>query len=81
MWLQYLIGAAVLIGLDYCVSVMIGYRTRILTRKTDRTAESMYDDYADSIRQQRKYAAEHGGEWRDGEGTRQPDNAGRRSPS
>jgi hypothetical protein len=41
----------------------------------------MYDDYADSIRQQRKYAAEHGGEWRDGEGTRQPDNAGRRSPS
>jgi hypothetical protein len=42
--------------------------TRALNRRTSRTAESLYPNYADSPRQQRRYAREHGGKWRDHEG-------------
>lgn len=38
---------------------------RTLNRRTTRTAEDMYDQYADSPRKQRRYAREHGGERRD----------------
>jgi hypothetical protein len=38
-------------------------------RKNTRTAEDLYPLYADSIRKQRKYAKEHGGQWRDDEGS------------
>ena len=37
-------------------------------RNIGNTAESMYANYADSIQKQRKYAREHGGQWRDDEG-------------
>ncbi|HUK72133.1 MAG TPA: hypothetical protein VLW50_25750 [Streptosporangiaceae bacterium] len=30
--------------------------------------ESIHDKYADSPRKQRRYATEHGGEWRDDDG-------------
>ena len=44
-----------------------------LTRNTDRTADDLYSSYADSPRkQQRKYAREHGGQWRDHEGSKAP---------
>jgi len=43
---------------------MVGFRTRYLTHRTDRTAEDMYRDYADSPRKRRRYARRHGGEWR-----------------
>jgi hypothetical protein len=33
-----------------------GFTTRFLSSRTDRTAESMYGDYADSLRKQRRYA-------------------------
>jgi hypothetical protein len=46
---------------------IVGFRTRTLTRKTDRTAEDLYPDYADSVRKQRRYAREHGGYWHDDE--------------
>lgn len=46
---------------------LVGFRTKSLTRKTARTAENLYPDYADTPRQQRRYAREHGGEWRDGD--------------
>ena len=46
---------------------MVGIRTRILTRKTYRTAEDIYPNYADSERKQRQYAREHGGQWHDDE--------------
>jgi hypothetical protein len=39
-----------------------------LARKTSRTAENMYDDYADTPRQQPRYARQHGGQWRDDPG-------------
>ena len=70
MWWQYIVIAAVLILVVYCFMVIVGFRTRLLTRKTDRTAESMYSSYADSARKQRKYAREHGGQWRDDQGGR-----------
>jgi hypothetical protein len=44
---------------------LVGFRTDILTRKTYRTAEDLYPDYADSPRKQRRYAREHGGQWHD----------------
>jgi hypothetical protein len=55
MWWQYIVGAAVLAFLVYCFLVIVGFRTRLLTRKTDRTAESMYADYADPNRKHRKW--------------------------
>lgn len=64
MWWQYVIFVAVLVLVIYIFMAVVGFRTRLLTRKTDRTAESMYDDFADSPRKQRKFAREHGGEWR-----------------
>ncbi|HEY3906976.1 MAG TPA: hypothetical protein VGM14_23930 [Streptosporangiaceae bacterium] len=46
---------------------LVGFRTQTLTRKTWRTAENLYPEYADSTRRQRRYAREHGGEWREGD--------------
>jgi hypothetical protein len=65
MWWQYIIVAAVLSLLTYSFVVMVGYRTRLLTRKTDRTAQSMYDDYASLNRKQRKSAEAAGGQRHD----------------
>jgi predicted negative regulator of RcsB-dependent stress response len=59
MWADILGAAVVILGI-YCFLVLVGFRTWTLTRKTDRTAESMYDNYADPISKQQKYAKEHG---------------------
>ncbi len=48
-------------------SSIVGFRTRTLTRRTDRTAEDLYSEHADSARKQRRYAREHGGQWHDHE--------------
>lgn len=50
----------------YCFCWLVGFRTRSLTSKTDRTAESMYDSYSDLSRKQRKYARQHAGQSHDG---------------
>ena len=55
MWWQYIIGVAVLIVVIYSFMVTVGYRTRLLTRRTDRTAE-MSDSYAGLTRRQRRQA-------------------------
>jgi hypothetical protein len=68
-WEDVLIGAFLVIGVC-CFLSLVGFRTRELTRKTSRTAENLYSDFADSQRQQRKYAGEHGGSWHDDEGAR-----------
>jgi hypothetical protein len=47
---------------------LVGFRTSTLTRRTYRTAENLYPNYADSPRKQRRYAKEHGGEWRNPDG-------------
>jgi hypothetical protein len=54
----------------YGFILMTGARTRTLTRKTTRRAEDLYDQYGDSPRKQRRYAREHGGQWKDEEPVR-----------
>jgi hypothetical protein len=71
-WLDDIIVPVLLIVGGLCFLWLVGFRTRILTRKSDRTAESMYSNYADSNRKQRNYAREHGGQWRDDEGSKTP---------
>ena len=39
--------------------LMVGFRTKTLTRRTYRTAENLYPNFADSPRKQRRYAREH----------------------
>ena len=62
-WEAILFFAAVILAIWGFMS-MVGFRTRYLTHRTNRTAEDLYDDYADSPRAQRRYARRHGGEWR-----------------
>ena len=72
MWWEYIILVLVMIFGVYCFVWLVGFRTRSLTRKTDRTADDLYSNYADSPRKQRKHAREHGGQWRDHEGNKAP---------
>lgn len=65
MWLDIGIVALFLVGI-YAFIELVGWRTKALSRRTNRRAEDMYDQYADSPRQQRKYAQRHGGSWPDG---------------
>ena len=58
--------AAVIFAI-YAFASIVGFRTRTLTRPTDRTAQDMYDNYADSPHKQRRYAKRHGGEGHDEE--------------
>lgn len=62
-WEAVLFFAAVILAIWGFVS-MVGFRTRSLSRRTDRRAEDMYGQFADSPRKQRRYARDHGGEWR-----------------
>jgi type II secretory pathway component PulL len=64
MWWQYVIMAVVAIVVVYAFVSLTGFQTRRLTRRTDRTAEEMYDSYADSPGKQRRYARKRGGESR-----------------
>lgn len=70
MWMD--IGVLTLFAVAiYGFLLMIGVRTRTLTRKTGRRAEDLYDQYGDSPRAQRRYAEQHGGEWTDTESLHQ----------
>jgi hypothetical protein len=71
-WEDILIAALLLVGVG-CFLSLVGFRTRLLTRKTDRTAESLYPNFADSPSKQRKYARERGGTWQEGDGARPSD--------
>jgi len=55
-WWEIILFIAVVIFAIYAFASIVGFRTRTLTRPTDRTAENMYDDNADSLRKQRRYA-------------------------
>jgi hypothetical protein len=67
MWLDIGIVVLMLFG-AYAFAQLVGWQTRGLTRRTNRTAEDMYDQFAGSPRQQKRYARAHGGEWQDGQG-------------
>ena len=69
MWLD--IGIVVLfLFAGYAFLQLVGWRTRGLSRRTKRTAEDLYPQYADSPRKQRRYAREHGGTWPEDDGER-----------
>jgi hypothetical protein len=54
-WVYVVVPVLFLLGI-YAFSVLAGFETRLLSRRTSRSAESMYDDYADSGRKQRRHA-------------------------
>lgn len=69
MWLD--IGmVALFLFAGYAFLQLVGWRTRGLSRRTKRTAEDMYGQYADPPRKQRRYARQHGGSWSEDGGER-----------
>ncbi len=68
---RHRVPAVLIVGVS-CFVWLVRSRTRRSTRNIGNTAESMYANYADSIQKQRKYAREHGGQWRDDEGSKAP---------
>ena len=69
MWWEYIIIAAVLLLGIYGFLTLTGFATRTLSRRTNRTAESMYASYADSPRKQRRPDRPDGGDGTNDEGT------------
>jgi hypothetical protein len=67
MWWEYIVAVVVLILAVAAFVSIVRFQTRNLSRKTNRTVDSMYDSYADSPRQQRRFARRRGGSWRDEE--------------
>jgi hypothetical protein len=63
-WLDVLIVVVIIAGI-YAFVVIVRARTSRLSSQTDRTAEQMYDEFADPLRTQRRFARRHGGTWRD----------------
>jgi len=72
MWIDVVAGLVLLLGI-YAFVELTGARTRWMTRHTERTAESMYNNYADSKREQRRYAKRHAGTSQDGSSPRRPE--------
>jgi hypothetical protein len=64
MWADIGIAAFLLFGVYACVQ-LIRTQTRLQIRRSNRRAEDLYPQFADTPRQQRKYAREHGGTWTD----------------
>lgn len=62
-WGTVLFLAAVVLAIRGFLSI-VGFRTRTLTRRTDRRAEDLYPDYAGPRRVQHRYLHTHG-VWRD----------------
>jgi hypothetical protein len=61
-WWETVLFVAVVIFAIYAFASMVGFRTRTLTRRTDHTAQDMYDNYAGSTRKQHRHAREDSGE-------------------
>jgi hypothetical protein len=53
MWLAYVVIVVVLVFGAYAFAKLAGFQTRMLTRRTDRRAEDLYDAYADPATGQR----------------------------
>ena len=45
-WVDFVVPVLMALGV-YSFLTIVGFRTRALTRKTDRTAEDIYDNFAD----------------------------------
>lgn len=72
MWIDVVVGLVLLLGI-YAFVEVTGARTRWMTRRTERTAESMYNSYADSKREQRRSAKRQAGTSQYGSSPRRPD--------
>jgi len=64
MWLDIAIAALFVAGI-YAFVTLVRWRTRDVTRRSSRTADNLYGQYADSPRKQRQYARRRGGSWTD----------------
>ena len=64
MWWEHIIIAAVLLFGIYAFLTLTSFETKFLSRRTSRTAESMYSSYAE-----RRHASRQGRERENGEGT------------
>ncbi len=53
MWWEYVIAVIVVAVAIYGFASLAGFETRVLTRKTDRSAEQMYPNYAGRKRRKR----------------------------
>jgi len=73
MWLDIGIVALLIVGI-YCFVVLAGFQKRMLTRRTERRAEDMYDRFAGSPRRQQR-AGEHDGSLHDGQPGDRPGSA------
>lgn len=62
-WWMYIIVVAILLFGIHAFLELVGARTRWMTRRSERTAESTYDSYGDSQCVQRRDAKRTGGEW------------------
>jgi hypothetical protein len=60
--------ALLILGI-YASLVITGVQVRWLSRRSNKTAESIYDNYGDSERKQHRYARQHGETWTDAEGS------------
>ena len=61
-WWEILLFLAAVALAIYGFASIVGFRTRTLTRPTDRTAENMYDNYGELTAKQRRQAREHSGQ-------------------
>jgi hypothetical protein len=68
VWWEYVVIAGVLLFGIYAFVVLVRVQTRIMTRRTSRTAESMYGSYGDPGRKRRRHTTGQAGETSDGEG-------------
>jgi hypothetical protein len=64
MWLDVVIVALFVVGI-YSFAVLCGWQTRLISRRTNRRAEDLYGQYADSGHRQRRPGKEHSGNWQD----------------
>ena len=60
-WWEIILFFASVILAIYGFASIVGFRTRTLTHRTGRTAENMYDNYAELTPRQRRQARRHGG--------------------
>jgi hypothetical protein len=67
VWWIYVIVVLLLVAGIYAFLQLVGFRTQMVTRRTTRTAEDMYENYADSPGKQKRYTRRRGGERRDEE--------------
>jgi hypothetical protein len=68
MWIYVIVVALLIFGI-YAFLAITGVQMRWLSRRSNKTDESIYGNYGDSDRKQHRYARQHGDTWTDAEGS------------